>query len=235
MGLKVIGAGFGRTGTTSMKEALELLGFDKCHNMSEVLPSPAQIRYFDQLSRGERPDWDEVFTGFEAAVDWPSVTYYKELMAHYPDAKVILTTRDASGWHRSTAETIYLTSSAVPPWLRRVWPAINTWCQMIDRQIWQDTFNGKFADVDHATRVFEEHNADVVKHVPAERLLVHEAKDGWEPLCRFLGKPVPEVPYPHSNEAAVIKRVVKVMRVLRYLPHTLGAFGAAMLIYLWMM
>lgn len=228
MTLEVIGAGFGRTGTMSMKEALETLGYETCHHMKEVLPYPEQIEFFDQLSRGERPGWDKVFSGFKAAVDWPAVTYYEELMEAYPDAKVVLTARDPEAWYKSVQETIYLTASHMPRWLFVIRPSLKLWVEMVTRQIWDGTFNGNFENKATAIKVYEDHVARVKTVVPPERLLIHAPQDGWEPLCAFLGKPVPAEPYPHANESAELKRMIRIMDTIRYLPHLIGlaaAFG----------
>jgi hypothetical protein len=233
MPLEVIGAGFGRTGTMSMKIALEALGYKPCHHMKEVLPSPEQIAYFDQLSRGERPGWEKVFDGFSAAVDWPAVSYYEELIEAYPDAKVVLTARDAEAWHKSVLETIYLTSSRMPTWLHRLRPSLKVWVEMVNRQIWDGTFSGNILNKQAAIEVYESHVARVKSIVPAERLLVHSPKDGWEPLCAFLDKPVPSSPYPHANESAEMKRVIRIMDAIRYIPHFVG-MGLAFSLGYWL-
>jgi len=218
MTLKIIGAGFGRTGTTSMKDALELLGYTKCHHMKEVMASGKQVDLFDQLSRGLQINWDEVFEGFEAAVDWPSAAFYKELMDHFPDAKVILTAREPERWYKSTRETIYSVSNKMPWILMLLIPRVRTCMGMINRLIWTQVFGGRFEDQQHALAVYNKNVEEVMATVPAHRLLVHSAKEGWEPLCAFLGKPVPNQPYPHSNEGKMLKRVVSVFAVIDLLP-----------------
>ncbi len=218
MSLKVIGAGFGRTGTNSLKVALETLGYDRCHHMKEVIPSPRQIGYWDRASRGEAMNWDEVFTGFEAAVDWPSSAYYKELAEYYPDAKVVLSVRDPEAWHRSVNETIYPVIRYIPSWITRLVRPVRTLREFINRTVWDDIFDGRFEDKEFALQVFREHTEAVKRAIPAERLLIHEAKDGWQPLCEFLGNPIPETPYPRVNEAKVIKRQVVALRWLGRLP-----------------
>jgi Sulfotransferase domain len=93
MALRVIGAGFGRTGTHSLKLALEQLGFAPCHHMYEVRAHPEQLAFWQAAARGELPDWDEVFAGFAAQVDWPGARFWRELAEHFPHAKVILSVR----------------------------------------------------------------------------------------------------------------------------------------------
>ena len=106
MALSVIGAGFGRTGTESMKLALEALGLGPCHHMKEGLPNPEQISLWRAVARGEPADWDQIFEGYRSAVDWPAAHYWRELAAHYPDAKVVLTVRSPESWYASMENTI---------------------------------------------------------------------------------------------------------------------------------
>ena len=221
MPLRVIGAGFGRTGTNSLKLALEQLGFGPCHHMKEVGPSLDQINWFDQASRGEVMDWDKVFEKFEASVDWPSASYYNELAAHFPDAKVVLSVRDAEGWYKSAHETIYAVSQNVPTWLRRVAPPVDKLISMVIRSIWEGKFSGQFENRTFAIDIFNQHIEEVKKNIAAERLLIHSAKEGWPPLCEFLEVPIPETPYPRVNEAKDIKRMVTVLKALRWLPWVL--------------
>ena len=225
MSLKIIGAGFGRTGTTSMKEALELLGYDKCHHMREVMASGKQVEMFDRISRNVEVDWDDVFAGFEAAVDWPAAALYKELMEKYPDAKVILTARDPEAWYESTRETIYALSNSVPPVISLLIPRVRNIMAMVKRLIWEGVFDGRFEDKQHAIDIYNKNVTEVIASVPDDRLLVHSAKEGWQPLCEFLDKPIPGQPYPHSNEGNVLKRVIvglKVFNVLLWVVPLLG-------------
>lgn len=120
MALQVIGAGFGCTGTLSMKAALEQLGYDKCHHMLEVFPSEKQLDAWHRISQGETPDWDDVFEGFQASVDFPSSGYWRELAARYPDAKIILTTRSFDSWYESASQTIYPVSRDIPGWMTMI-------------------------------------------------------------------------------------------------------------------
>ncbi|MEL7541389.1 MAG: sulfotransferase family protein, partial [Pseudomonadota bacterium] len=160
MTLKVIGAGFGRTGTLSMKAALEQLGYGKCHHMMEVMPNDAQVDMWHRISQGETPDWDKVFDGFGASVDFPSSAYWRELAAFFPDAKIVLTTRDFDSWHASANETIWAFSEAIPGWMMAI-PKIRKMKQMVYATIWDRVFDGKFEDRAATHRVFEQHEADV--------------------------------------------------------------------------
>ena len=217
MSLKIIGAGFGRTGTTSMKEALELLGYNKCHHMREVMASGEQVELFTRVSRNVEVDWDDVFEGFEAAVDWPASARYTELMEKYPEAKVILTARDPEAWYESTKETIYALSTSVPPVISLLVPRVRKVMAMVQQLIWVGVFDGRFEEKQHAIDVYNKNVAAVIANVPDDRLLVHSAKEGWQPLCEFLDKPIPSQPYPHSNEGNVMKRVIVGLRVLNVL------------------
>ena len=213
MTIRVIGAGFGRTGTTSLKVALEMLGFAKCYHMIEVMKHPDDARVWIDAARGRPVDWDTLFTGYQATVDWPGCTFYETLMARYPDAKVILTVRDPQKWHRSAMQTIYGTTTFPMSILRPLIPRMRTAFQMQNEVFWQRTFHGRFADKDYAIRVFDEHNEAVKRSVPPERLLVYDVKEGWEPLCRFLDVPVPlDQPFPHLNDTRTFRRRIRIVR-----------------------
>ncbi|MEM7025594.1 MAG: sulfotransferase family protein [Pseudomonadota bacterium] len=188
MALAVIGAGFGRTGTASMKLALEMLGLGPCHHMKEVANNPVQTEHWRAAARGDLPDWDEVFQDFGCSVDWPSSAFWRELSAHYPDAKILLTVRSGESWYRSIEKTIL--------------PVIQDTTDpdsVPERLIHQGVFGGRLADRAHAIAIFERNTAEVQAAIPPERLLTYRVGDGWEPLCRFLGRPVPDQPYPHTN------------------------------------
>lgn len=195
MSLRVIGAGYGRTGTASLKLALEQLGFGPCHHMAEVLPNPDRVAIWERIGKGENGPrsalWDQAFAGFGSTVDWPACTHWRALMEKYPDAKVILSRRDPGKWFESVNATI-LNPEGVEG--MRASPM----GEMLDRNIWS-LFGGRLADREHMIACYERHNAEVVKSVPKDRLLVFDAKEGWTPLCAFLGTPVPKDPFPHVN------------------------------------
>ena len=231
MGLQVIGAGFGRTGTLSLKVALEKLGFSKCHHMREVFLSRRQVEAWHALSQGRQVEWDRVFEGFRASCDWPSSAYWERLVQHFPDSKVILTVRDEERWYKSVTETIYPIGTLIPTWLTWISPRVRQLRETVFETVWNGVFDGRFEDKEHAIRVFRENSARVKRVVAPERLLIFEAKDGWEPLCSFLNVPVPETPYPHVNDTATVKRIIRAMRILRWLPlFLLGALAAALLL-----
>jgi len=197
MALKVIGTGFGRTGTDSMREALEILGFGPCHHMLEVNRSDEQKRLWRAHARGDSPGWEQLFAGYRSCVDWPSAHYWRELIQVYPDAKVLLTYRSPDSWWESFSKTIGegIARSTEPESLG---------VALVANQV----FGGKFADRAHAIAVYQA-NVDAVKAtVPAHRLLVHNLGDGWDPLCKHLGVPVPAVPYPRRNSTTDFRRVI---------------------------
>ncbi len=197
MALQVIGAGFGRTGTLSLKTALEMLGFERCYHMVEVFRAhPEHIPSWAAAHAGEAVDWDALYDGYRASVDWPSCNLWRELATFYPRAKVVLTTRDPARWHESVMRTIYPTTVAYREGDDPARRAAGEW---IDEIIWQGVFDGRIEDRRHAIAVYEAHVAEVVAALPAERLLVLDGRHDWPPLCDFLGCEVPEQPYPVVN------------------------------------
>ena len=196
MSLAVIGAGFGRTGTMSLKLALEHLGLGPCYHMRELLAHPAQDPVWHAATRGERVDWDALFEGYGSAVDWPVAAFWQQLAQHYPHARFILSVRDSQKWHESVLETIFKALSSTPDAGEA---QARTHRAMTRELILHRTFDGRLDDAAHAIAVYERHNQAVRDGISAHRLLVVEAASGWEPLCAFLDCPVPDLPYPHSN------------------------------------
>jgi hypothetical protein len=211
MALKVIGAGFGRTGTRSLKTALEELGFGRCYHMEEVLKNPIHMKHWAEIMAGGKADWETLFKGYQSSTDWPVAAYYRDLMKVYPDAKIILTVRDPESWYMSIMGTLYQFSRSkrygewtqIIPWAHRFFNAM-------EKVIWEGIFHNKLEDKAHAIDVFNNHIKEVKRIVPKERLLIFEAKQGWEPLCAFLNVPVPaNKPYPHKHKGAPIRRILK--------------------------
>jgi len=196
MALDVVGAGFGRTGTLSLKFALEKLGFDRCYHMMEVRQHPDHIEYWSRAHRGEPVDWDVVFEGYRAAVDWPACNWWRELAAYYPDSKVILTTRDPERWFESVHNTIYMSTTKS---LQSDDPAVRRRGEWIYEIVWKRVFDGRMDDKAHVLDVLRRHEAEVKATIPPSRLLVFDAAEGWAPLCRFLERPTPDEPYPRVN------------------------------------
>jgi hypothetical protein len=169
MPLKVIGAGFGRTGTLSLKLALEQLGFGPCYHMIEVFKNAEAPQWWIDAADGH-PDWEKIFEGYSSTVDWPNATFYAELAEAYPEAKVILTERDPEEWFASTQATIF------SPKLPRDPESVHF--RMIQKVIGR-LFDGRFDDHDKLIEVFKAHNARVREVIPPERLLVYQVSEGW--------------------------------------------------------
>jgi hypothetical protein len=191
MALKVIGAGLGRTATFSMKFALEHLGFGPCYHMSEVLAGARRNVPLWLDAVAGTPDWDAIFDGFQSTTDYPACSYWRELADHFPEAKVVLTVRDPDSWFDSVSETIF--SDAMQGSL-----AGSPMEAMMNGAIF-DSFEGKVKDRAFMTDWFERRNREVSDSLPPERLLTFSPKEGWEPLCAFLGVPVPDAPFPRVN------------------------------------
>lgn len=195
MPLQTIGAGVGRTGTNSLKLALNELGAGPCHHMKEVvLDMAAQVPLWTDALSG-KPDWNAIYKGYESAVDWPTAAFYRELSAVCPSAKVILTHRNPESWAESFSETIYkvIAEKNLIPEKRRAWLEVVT--GVVEK-------SGFPAGLDKASLIdaFVAHNEAVKAAIPPERLLVFDVKEGWEPLCAFLDAPVPESPFPRTND-----------------------------------
>ncbi|MFC4910841.1 sulfotransferase family protein [Actinomadura gamaensis] len=222
--MDVIGAGYGRTGTLSLKTALEQLGFGPCHHMLEMR-RPGQLEAWLAKTRGEPVPWETLFPGYRSCVDWPSAAYWRETTEYYKEAKVVLSVRDPRGWVASMRKTILgerakqdrpgrkalvLLSSALGT---RLAPFARMTSSMPGTQ-----HLGELTD-DELAAEFERHTAEVVEAVPADRLLVYDVRQGWDPLCEFLEVPVPDRPFPQVNDtaefAARSRRMVLRMAVTR--------------------
>ena len=211
MALEVIGAGFGRTGTNSLKLALEQLGFGPCHHMFEVRDNPEQLPAWETAARGEAVDWDVVFDGYRSQVDWPGAAYWRQLSEHYPKAKVILSVRDPNEWFDSVQSTIgpFMTTKRG----QHGNDHLNAISEMCGKFIAQDIFDGQMNDRDHAVSVFKAHTDEVTATIPRERLLVYQTGSGWAPLCSFLGVAVPDEPYPLTNSTKEFQERVAARQV----------------------
>jgi hypothetical protein len=189
MSLRVVGAGLGRTGTLSLKLALERLLGAPCYHMLEVFGHPEHVALWHAAARGEPVDWHALFSGYAAAVDWPAGSFWPELSAAFPDALILLSTRSAESWWRSASQTIFPSSAklAGTPWHAM-------WMELAERR-----FTTRLDDRAAAIAAYERHNADVRARAPKRRLVEWSAKEGWGPLCRALGVAVPGEPFPHAN------------------------------------
>jgi uridine kinase len=218
-GLLVVGAGFGRTGTLSLKRALDELGFGPTYHMEEMFKHPSHVARWREFAATGSMSWDRLFASYRSGVDFPVSCAWRELADAYPDAKVVLTVRDPQRWWESTAATIFGARDMFPPWLRRLVPLTGAFLAMNEELIWDGIFDGRFPDRRHAVGVFERHIAEVQATVPVDRLLTFAVADGWGPLCEFLGVPEPVTPFPHANDTVRMRRRVAVARIgTRLLP-----------------
>jgi hypothetical protein len=208
--MKVIGAGLPRTGTLSQKVALEMLGFGPCYHMVNVLADLDEAQGWLRALDGEAV-WDEVLGGCESSVDWPGSFFYKELADYYPDAKVLLSVRDAEGWVRSMRDTIWgifygdMLIRDLSDARERVdpkWLAYTNMC----KAMWEKSglINaGEDTTSEHMAAAMERFNQEVQETIPSDRLLVWSVSEGWDRLCDFLEVPVPEADFPHLNDSKV--------------------------------
>lgn len=195
MPLSIIGAGLGRTGTLSMKLALERLGLGPCHHMREVFQHPRLLRHWQHAVAGRPVEWEEVFAGYRSTIDWPSTLFWRELAAAYPEAKIILTVRPEAAWWASFSRTIPLLlrrrTEVSDPHVRGVLAMATT---MVEQ-----TIGGRPDDEATALACYRRRVTEVTAEVVPERLLVFDVAEGWTPLCGFLGLPVPDEPFPRTN------------------------------------
>lgn len=198
MTLKIIGAGFGRTGTTSLKVALERLGFGPCHHMSEIRRSPELLKVWQLAASGHQPNWTEVFQGYQAQLDWPGARYWKELAEWFPQARVILTVRNPEDWYVSFKSTVL--RSALELQSDAESPEQAAASRMIEQTVLEQIFDGRADDRQHCLGVYARHIAEVRNTVGQERLLEFDVNEGWEPLCEFLGVQPPEEEFPCLNQ-----------------------------------
>jgi hypothetical protein len=211
---------------------------------TEVFAHPEHETVWSADGRGEPADWEGVLEGYEATLDWPACSFYEELMERHPEAKVLLSVRDPERWYESTRSTIYelamlLDSSRT---VRLIFGLISLLAyggfagvkSTLPRDvIWEGTFDGRFEDKAYAIEIFERHNEEVKRRVPPERLLVYEVKEGWGPLCEFLGVPEPEEPLPRLNDAAQMRLGMKaVSMIATVLPFALALSAVAAIVLL---
>jgi hypothetical protein len=217
MSIKIIGAGLPRTGTNTLKDSLEKLGYRKTYHMKELLFNPDYLHYWLTLEQTGNTDWDVLYDGCQATVDFPGYPWYKEHMKRYPDAKVILTVRSFESWYTSIYSTIWQAGPQnLPQKLRMILKLIfnprlmkvSKCVKFAKRRIFKVHMEGKFADKAFAEQVFNKHIADVKAFVPADKLLVYDVSEGWGPLCNFLGVPVPNEPLPHLNKKENFKEML---------------------------
>jgi len=218
MAIKVIGAGFPRTGTNTLKRSLEILGISKAYHFKDLLLNPENLHYWQTLAETGSTKWDEIYDGYEASVDFPCYPWYKEHMERYPEAKVILTVRPFDKWYTSVKSTIWTAGpQTVPekiammskllfsPRLRKVIKCI----KFVKAFLWNKQFEGRFLEPEFVETVWNKHIEEVKAYVPKEKLLVYDVRDGWGPLCKFLGTPEPAEPLPHLNKKENFKTMLQ--------------------------
>lgn len=239
MTLKIIGAGYGRTGTMSTQVALNILGFP-CYHMIEVINNKANRKHVDfwlKVSRskpGSQHNWQEVFANYSATIDNPGACVWRELMEAYPEAKILLTMhpQGAEAWYESTMDTIYFSENR---WHFKVLglfsPFVRKLGEMSHHLVWQRNHKGTMENRDKAIADYHQHIEEIKSLVPPEKLLLFSADQGWAPLCNFLGVEIPKMPFPRANDRTQIKRLNAAMIIGAYLILVLGATLFAGLIW----
>jgi hypothetical protein len=214
--VKLIGAGLPRTATTTQKIALEMLGLGPCYHMRDMMSDMGKsVPQWRRAFEGEGP-WSEIFDGYQSTTDWPAAFFWRELMDVYPDAKVLLSVRSADSWARSMSDTInkiYFGDSLMRHLSKARYSVDPDWAAWMDLMIdmnWVEggAFGGTEGEREPLMRAAERWNDEVRAGVPAERLLVWEAKEGWEPLCEFLEVEVPDEPLPQVNDTEAFQHMI---------------------------
>jgi hypothetical protein len=226
--VQVIGAGWGRTGTASLKKALEILGYDPTYHMYEVMKRPQQadlwMKVQDAVEKKESYDFDNIFIcdngkeKYTATCDFPSAKFWKEQLQQYPSAKVILTVRDEEKWFTSVSETIFrqqIQGGLYGLTFLNVIKLFPIKKEFLDKVIHRGVFDNDFSKSNMIER-YKKHNENVKKECPKEKLLVFEVSQGWEPLCKFLNKPIPSEPFPHANDTESIRALFNRFNMIGY-------------------
>ncbi len=196
--MKIIGVGIARTGTLSLKVALETIGYRPCYHMLDVFRSTRNIKILRAVGAEKNIAWRYLFNSYEAGVDFPFTTQYKNCLETFPEAKVILTVRDPDEWYESAKQTVYH--------IQRVLINLLPGGKKVGRKtIWHQLFDGRFEDRDYAIMAFNRHTEEVKRTVAEEQLLIFNVKEGWGPLCEFLDKPIPDESFPHVNRRSTMK------------------------------
>lgn len=200
MTLEVIGPGFGRTGTLSLKMALEQLGFGPCHHMEEVFKNPPQVAHWQAIAARQPVDFRAVFDGYRAQVDWPRAHVWRDLAIRFPAAKVVLSVRPEDAWWQSFSGTIGSLAGSYAD--EKLPPHVKDMMRAAFPMIVDQGFGCSATDREGVLTAYRRRVRNVIATVPAERLLVFDVREGWAPLCGFLGVPVPDAPFPRANSTA---------------------------------
>ena len=191
--IKVIGAGMWRTGTVSLKAALEQLMDQPCHHMTELISHPGTAVDWLTIVQGRPANWDRLLNGYAATLDWPSMAFWRELSEYYPKAKVLLSVRDPEDWWNSISQTVLVSAptlqTAKSPW------------ELLVANLFEKKFIGRHPTKDQAIQAYLKHNDEVRETISSDRLIEWSINDGWQPLCQALGYPVPKNDFPHLNTA----------------------------------
>jgi len=206
MSIKIIGAGFPRTGTMTIKTALQELGFNQTYHWRDLIAKPQKLTLWKQLQTTGATDWQMLFEGFQGSVDFPGYPFYKEMLSQYPEAKVILTTRPFEAWYESVLTTIWerkVRAEQYPKDFKKL-QGDEKWIEMaaqwMRRTFLHDQFDGQFTNKAVVEKAFYQHHDEVMKNVPKKKLLIYDVKEGWQPLCDFLNVPIPDTDFPHLNK-----------------------------------
>ena len=209
--MKVIGAGFGRMGTMSIKAALEQIGYGPCLHMIDIIRDPSLLPPWKERAEGNQIDWASALEGWESTIDWPACKFWREHHETWPDLPVILNNRDKDAWYKSMLNSIHEAKEMamrgeLKPSDPDTPPPSPEVMMMINGIVWS-TFDGRFADdKEYAFQKLDEHYAAVRDTVPKDQILEFDATtDGWEPLCSFLGVDVPDEPFPHLNDTKTFR------------------------------
>ena len=217
MAIKIIGAGFPRTGTTTLKRCLETLGHSHVYHMKELLVNPENLHYWKKLDETGDTDWKELYKGYDATVDFPGYPWYKEHMKQYPDAKVILTVRDFEGWYKSVDSTVFRAGPQTPVEKIKMMGKLLSSARarnvvkcikFFKKVFFANELQGKFEDKAFAQKIWEDHITNVKAFVPQEKLLIYDVREGWAPICKFLGVEEPSEPLPHLNKKENFKEML---------------------------
>jgi len=197
MSLEIIGVGFGRTGTLSLRTALETLGHGPCHHMFCVRDSAEEMARWTAIATTGTADWPSVFASYRSQVDWPGVRYWRDIVRAFPAARVVLSYRDPVQWYESFSRTIVRANRAAIALGTE--GATRALAELVERVVFRDTFDDRPEDRNFAISVYLRHMSEVLAEVDPARTLLYDIAQGWGPLCSFLGVPVPDLPFPHSN------------------------------------